>query len=312
MTEFQLFSGEFHLLYPSRRIVKELSAKLVDEKIIVAYDALLVVGFYATGILVLTAAFSSRVQRSWNWYMAMIFWNLFCVEHLLLLTRQTGPQPPHTLCLIQAGFVYAAPATSAIAMACLILQFYVTLLEVLLQRRGLEKLVSQILLFFPPLVFIGVFISSLIIGLRHPKLVARGPVQLYCHVMDPFLPNFASSIGCFAVLAMIIFEALACCILCRRWQLIKNMKTSVRSAVSLTTLIRFGLFTIGPATGVFVTTSRMGPRPQDSLTGAFVEASYPLWAALTFGTQTDIISVWMFWRKEKGTQTFSSTASSQC
>ncbi|KAH8813943.1 hypothetical protein DL96DRAFT_1625768 [Flagelloscypha sp. PMI_526] len=287
---------------------QSFTAEHVDGKIIFLYDTLLVVGFYATGIVICTAAFSSRVQRSWNWYMAMIFWNLSCVEHLLLLTRQSGPQPPHALCLIEAGFVYAAPAASALAMACLVLQFYATLLEVLIPRRGLEKLVSRTLLFFPPLVFLGVFTSSLVIGLENPNRVMRGPVQVYCHVLDPFLPNLASSIVCFAAGVMIIFEVLACHILCRRWQRIKDLKASVRNTISVTTLIRFSLFTVGPVIGVGVSISRMGPTPRDSLTAAFTEASYPLWAALIFGTQRDIMSVWMFWRKSKQNQITSSTS----
>ncbi|KAH8796190.1 hypothetical protein DL96DRAFT_1092540 [Flagelloscypha sp. PMI_526] len=123
---------------------ESFSADTVDTKVI-AYDILLFVGFYVTGVVILTAACSSRVHRSWNWYMAMTFWNLSCVEHLLLLSRQTGPQPPYGLCLIGAAFVYSAPSASAFATACLVVQFYATIHEVLLPRRGLEKLVSRTL-----------------------------------------------------------------------------------------------------------------------------------------------------------------------
>jgi hypothetical protein len=113
----------FHSLKEEVRAIKQMpwccesqmgfadSTSAVAEPVVsllALYNALEIFGLVSLCAVLLTAIFSSKVQRTATWFSFINAWIFSCLGHLVLLGQQTGPQPEFGLCLFQAAVIYAA------------------------------------------------------------------------------------------------------------------------------------------------------------------------------------------------------------
>jgi hypothetical protein len=80
------------------------------EAYILAFDVLASCGFVFLGAILVTAMASKGTRRRGTWYSLIIAWMTYSAAYLLILGRQTGPEPVFGLCTLQAALIYGTPA----------------------------------------------------------------------------------------------------------------------------------------------------------------------------------------------------------
>lgn len=89
---------------------------------ITAFNILAFLGVFLNVAALAPALFLPTVHRRTTWYGLVTSWIIYSTSYLLLLGRQTGPEPPFGLCICQAALIYAAPSlyvTPVIFAQCL-------------------------------------------------------------------------------------------------------------------------------------------------------------------------------------------------
>ncbi|KAL0950948.1 hypothetical protein HGRIS_007700 [Hohenbuehelia grisea] len=271
-----------------------------DAGFIHAFVALQGSAAIALCILLVTASVSRRITRDATWYNFCISWIISCLSYLLLSLagQQFSSTPIHAVCLTQASLIYAAPPLTACTTLALVIQLWSNVQSISLvptspqsKKRGL---MSWILLLVPYAVFLVVFIGGLLVGIQHPDSVIMSPTSgMYCGISIK-LPGWVSAILVATfMLATIVLEFLVVVTFYRNWRALRDLDARVKN--SLTLAIRIATFTLFSLMSVVVApvylAAVMAPVPN------IIISLTPLTAVLVFGTQTDLLYVWMFWRK---------------
>ncbi|KAH8833281.1 hypothetical protein DL96DRAFT_1705284 [Flagelloscypha sp. PMI_526] len=270
---------------------------------ITGYNILQISGFLATSCITLTAYFSRRIQRSRNWYMAMFMWMWWCIPYSLLMLSghqldvKTVPVPPRALCTIQAAFIYASPSSAGFANLSILAQISSILFEALYDKRGLSRQVSQSLLYVPLICYIIIFFISLSVGIDNLSQVNRSSTAAYCNI-NHIVPSAVSAVACLiAAVLILLLEAFTFALLWKHRVWLKRMKSS-SSPLPISLFIRVACFSMGPIIASILAGASIGSNGlYENPAIVLITAGAPLLAALTFGTQRDIISVWMFWKR---------------
>jgi len=265
------------------------------------FNAIQIAGFLFNGAILLTVLLSSNVRRTPTWFGLMASWMVFTLSNLLIVGHQIGPDPGFGICLTQAGFVYASPVLISFYGVAFILQLYLTVSNVFNAAQAGAKR-NVFLLLAPPVLFVGIFVEVLVQGLLDQKLVQRNATGMFCHLTQ----NLATIITGFtvscAMTMMLTLEALTATIVYRNWAAFRHQTKPVRSngMLSLTMIIRSAIFSLLSLLIIVLSGASLsipdGSRSDAALN--IVVGSLPLAVALTFGTQADIVRVWMFWKKD--------------
>ncbi|KAH8817908.1 hypothetical protein DL96DRAFT_1623723 [Flagelloscypha sp. PMI_526] len=270
--------------------------------LVITFDVLLIVGFVVcTGVL-LTACTSKRIVRSRPWYIFMGLGSFWSIQYSLLLGNQLtiGPPPPF-LCLIQSSFIYAAPPGNVLALLGLFLQIYLLLVEAVYDKPGLEKMISPFTLGLPFLAYLLIFLIAIANGLQHSDKVVRNEAHFTCHHASGSSPFITSGLVLFASGLIIILEGLILMIFLKKRSKLHALKVSKpTSFVSFSIFIRSAIFSLLPLIAICVSISRIVQRSMDTPRTPIPDlmmACLPLLAGVIFGSQTDMIAVWMFWKK---------------
>ncbi|KAF9496704.1 hypothetical protein BDN71DRAFT_735926 [Pleurotus eryngii] len=105
--EKRLQSGMNALSMTSRELESESPA------LITAFNVVQMTGLALLLAVILTAWLAPSVKRFIVWFNVFISWIFSASSFLLLMGRQTGPEPPFVSCLFQSMMIYAAPAMNA-------------------------------------------------------------------------------------------------------------------------------------------------------------------------------------------------------
>ncbi|KAF7424677.1 hypothetical protein PC9H_009988 [Pleurotus ostreatus] len=265
----------------------------LHRELITAYNVVLIVGL-VLNVLVVSVAYVSRgVQRCRSWYMFMISWIILSLSFLFLLGQQTGPQPIFGICLAQAVLVYAAPPLTAFSTLILVVNLYFGLSGGCTKPRFL-LLLSMLL---PPVVYLSVLAEATVIGLMNRLKVKRDRTGMYCHIKlaTPAIVTFAV-IG-LSVILMVGFIVATGLMVRKKSASFVGQKVPA-SAIPLGIIIRIGVFTIAPIS-VLVLEALVMLQSKSVMAMSITAIMYavlPLLAALTFGTQADILRGMVFWR----------------
>ncbi|KAJ6494865.1 hypothetical protein C8R47DRAFT_1117553 [Mycena vitilis] len=153
----------------------------------VVFDVLQLLALVLLFAMLLPALLSKSVVRMKTWFNLIVACIVYCISFLLLLGHQSGPEPPFQLCVFQAGLIYAAPATVAAAGFAFTIELYLRLSSTL-SISEVRKRHITILLFVSPLAHFIVFWVAVFTGLSQPLSPDGSPgVQrtvdgLYCHI----------------------------------------------------------------------------------------------------------------------------------
>ncbi|KAK7035386.1 hypothetical protein VNI00_011917 [Paramarasmius palmivorus] len=169
------------------------------------YDALQLIGFALNAVIVITAFISTKVRRTTVWYSFMSAWVLWCISYSLLLGYQLEGSPPFSLCLFQAGTIYAAPPCNALLTLGILAQLYISLSATIKQRRP-PSWINATILAVPIVVYLSVFVGVMALGLSDRDRVVRDTSRMYCNLSGGIASSISAALVGLASLAMLILE----------------------------------------------------------------------------------------------------------
>lgn len=278
---------------------KDLSNTDLYLRFIVAYDVLHILGFIILVPVILTAWFSPRVQRTPTWFPLMISWALATINASLIFGRQIGPIPPFALCLTQAGFLYAIPILTGATAVAFLLQIYLGFMARFNHKEDDYFSRSPVFFAVPIGVAVALFVFVIVLGIQNPVFVTRDTTGMYCHISGSRVSKVSSGFLIAANLFMLILEVLIGILLYRNWVAFQHLQ-KLDNSLSLSTLVRVAIFSFLPLVvlilSLLVFKGRTGYERQ--ITNIFI-ALVPLVAGIVFGSQKDILGVWLR-RKSSG------------
>ncbi|KAJ6482458.1 hypothetical protein C8R45DRAFT_302722 [Mycena sanguinolenta] len=254
------------------------------------YYCLEIVAIILIGLGILPALLIGRRSRTVTWYMFMFSWMWFAITNTLLAGRRPSTEPPFSLCLFQAGLIYASPVFTSATSLAFIIELYLRLGSM---APGLPISKSRLvpLVILPLLLNLTVFVGVITYGLHNKFAVRLNPSGLYCHITTDVQANFAAFLIILLVVPAIIIEALTAILLYRTYKHVYNATAqSAPSPFSPTLFIRIGFFTFVATIALAISALSLeypSPILQTGQTAA--QASLPLACALVFLTQMDIV-----------------------
>ncbi|KAF8816019.1 hypothetical protein BYT27DRAFT_6483839 [Phlegmacium glaucopus] len=282
-------------------------------RFIIAYDVLQIFALIIISAILCTAWFSSSIRRSTTWYSFNFAWLLSCIGSLLIPGHQTGPLPGHIHCLFQATLVFALPALNALSFVVLTLDVFLSLSH--LCRRS-RTTMMMILCFVPYGVFTGILIEVLILGPPPSKCRSQGTQWIFLFYIDP------GTVGLVVVKSLIlsttefcrllitsiivICSVVACLILgvrigrkCRsHWMACEILL--IRNNTPFGLVLRLGVFGLCSILSIGLGIIEIF---EWNKVFSISSAMLPVAVGIIFGSQGDMLHVWMFWRKPLPTPT---------
>ncbi|KAJ7588463.1 hypothetical protein C8J56DRAFT_1050532 [Mycena floridula] len=257
---------------------------------VTAFDTLQFLGLFSTFGIVVTAVFSSKIQRGMTWYFFMAELVVFCIAYLLIVGHQSGDDPPFGWCLFQAALIFAVPAMCAFSALAMVFQLYITMSASLAHLSDrVHGMIDLSLLAFPIFIFFLVVVEITAAGLANPPSVVRSNSGMFCTVTGKTSGTITAVLVVIAVLLMLICEGLIISVY------IKRRRASSRlldgdTLVSLPVIIWFRV-TVAASSGGTTWTS------ETTSTAFLGVACLPLVTSVIFGSQEDMLRAWMFWKR---------------
>ncbi|KAJ7865138.1 hypothetical protein B0H14DRAFT_2734689 [Mycena olivaceomarginata] len=273
---------------------------------IMAFDILSALGFISVALVFLTVLLSPNVNRVSTWYLYMLAWWSFTLSPFLVIDHQThfDPPPSFALCLVDSALIYASCPFAAFATLSLILQLYFNIIT-RMKGGNIRPVSGFVLLVIPPILYLFMFLWTLIFGIVNPDRVKLEPGGLYCHLDHSPQSIVGACLVLLATFAALVIEVMIVILLTRHWRAFRALQRPGEHTVSLSIIIRVLVFAILPVIGLGLGFTASVPGFTDRIFPAYnlLLASLPTAAALIFGSQSDIVHVWMFWRVESKTTT---------
>ncbi|KAJ6625229.1 hypothetical protein B0H10DRAFT_660474 [Mycena sp. CBHHK59/15] len=277
------------------------------------FDVISAVGFLLLGAVFFTALLSPSVKRISTWYANILAWMVFCITPFLVVGHQThlDPPPSFSACVVDSALMYASRPLAAFSSLALVLHLFFNVSTQLKHGEARPQHVF-LLLIIPPLLYIIFFLWTLMLGLLYPDLVELEPSGFYCHLKPAIPAIVVAAFVAFTTSCVIVLEVITGVLLYRNWRAFRALHMRHEHSVSLSILIRASAFGVLPMIGLALSFTTYVPNLVDKIFPAYniLLASLPTAAALIFGSQMDLIRVWIFWRRvpKVTDQTVSSTA----
>ncbi|KAF7312379.1 hypothetical protein MIND_00251200 [Mycena indigotica] len=263
--------------------------------LLAVYNFLQIFGFMIVLITLIIAWISPGVHRSRVWYSFMLSWLFFCLSYFMLAGSQVGPEPPASVCLVQAALIYAGPVLTSAGTLSVMLHMYLILWSVFKNKARPSKRQITMIQVYPYIVGLLTLIIALGIGLAHPSIAARDDTGFYCHYTSSIQPTITAVVVLLTVLVMISFEAKTALLLYRNWTAFRKFHS--QDGISLALIVRLSIFSILPMVAGGLTA--LSFFTQSTVNGAkthLATAILPSAAGFIFGTQNDILRGLMFWK----------------
>ncbi|KAF7430327.1 hypothetical protein PC9H_006032 [Pleurotus ostreatus] len=138
----------------------------------------------------------------------------------------------------------------------------------------------------------------LILGLKERELVKRDRTLMFCHI-DSTIPAYVTGVVVICVILIAMGFVASIAIYIRRHMAASRLFQG-RQVVNIQKMVfRFGVFTILPVFGLALSITQVSSKRSGLADGilTITIGTLPAGAALIFGTQSDIMRVWMFWKK---------------
>ncbi|KAJ7155013.1 hypothetical protein C8R46DRAFT_1116815 [Mycena filopes] len=243
--------------------------------------------------VLITAVAATSIRRSKLWFAHLGAWAVYAFSYLVLVGHQVGPAPPHALCLFQAGLIYASPPMSSVAGLCFLLDTYLGGIAVLWKKHISPRWSTALVIL--PYIF-GTLALVCVLLFADPSTVQRHPSHLYCHITVPPFALVAAILVIVSGSLMLCFEACILVLLWKKWPEFRRLsKTDSRHALSM--FVRFGLFSLVFGFGLGLGAFTISAGNSSVRYWSVLLPTVSILAALTYGTQMDILRVWMFWRR---------------
>ncbi|KAF8183944.1 hypothetical protein BJ912DRAFT_975658 [Pholiota molesta] len=266
---------------------------------IVAFDILHVLGLVFLGAILLTVGRSFHIKRASTWFMFILSWFLTSLSNLMILGQQTGSAPREGVCLIQAMLIYGMPVFSSLYAVAFLLQLYLFVRNTV-NENSIAVTRRQIVMIhaLPFTAFTVTLIEVLTLGLLHPEAIQRHPSGMFCHLSNQIPSQITAA---FTILAMITFLSLGILIFLKlrlKWTAVYAISSTAKTypQISPDVATRVLIFSFCPIIALALSSIQYLPQHSADATKAklnIVLAVLPLVAGLIFGSQRDILRVWM-------------------
>ncbi|XP_006459460.1 hypothetical protein AGABI2DRAFT_177395, partial [Agaricus bisporus var. bisporus H97] len=284
--------------------------------LIIVFDVFVLLGLIMFVCTLLPAILSKTVQRSVAWYSLMLAWLTFSLSYGLLVGRQEGEEPPRTLCLVQALLIYGVPALVATGMLCYYIEFFLIIINLGSgqPRRSNSPSVRFLLVAMPWIVFVAIIIEVLLLIYVRDRLSAleRSVTGFYCHLGDNLPNQISAGVVGFCMLVLIPLEGYTGYLIFRNRSVFQSLDKKDRHFF-FTIYIRLILCTFAAILAFTLSLIALTPRSPNAKTLVYptrtnlkltrishsftLPRTVPIFIALAFGTQEDILHAWLFWRQ---------------
>ncbi|EKM78816.1 hypothetical protein AGABI1DRAFT_107289, partial [Agaricus bisporus var. burnettii JB137-S8] len=284
--------------------------------LIIVFDVFVLLGLIMFVCTLLPAILSKTVQRSVAWYSLMLAWLTFSLSYGLLVGRQEGEEPPRTLCLVQALLIYGVPALVATGMLCYYIEFFLIIINLGSgqPRRSNPPSVRFLLVAMPWIVFVAIIIEVLLLIYVRDRLSAleRSVTGFYCHLGDNLPNQISAGVVGFCMLVLIPLEGYTGYLIFRNRSVFQSLDKKDRhffftiyirlilctfAAILAFTLSLIALTPRSPNAKTLVYPTRTNPKLTRISHSFTLPRPVPIFIALAFGTQEDILHAWLFWRQ---------------
>jgi hypothetical protein len=255
-------------------------------------------GWIGCFILLLTVVLSRKIQRHATWINLCLAWILSGISFSLLFIgrQQLKDKPNPNLCLLQAALVYASPLLTSSATLSLAIHLLFSIHSSLYsvpETERFHRIRTTILVIFPYLTYIAVFIWVVVMGAQHPKAVFRLPSGLICGIKIETPGRFSAAFVAATTIVTVSIEGVIITEMWRNWRAYKGENKD-----ALVMIIRVLCFSFCSAVSAAVTLVYLRNRkPSNIAMYRMVPALNPLAFFIIFSTQKDIFDTWMFWRQ---------------
>ncbi|KAI0749226.1 hypothetical protein C8Q80DRAFT_1160745 [Daedaleopsis nitida] len=275
--------------------IQETQQDLTEVRVFMTFQIIGGIGLLA---VLLTAIFASKVYRHFTWLNFCITWLIYCISYTLLgfSGQQTSPKPPsYPLCLAQASMIYAAPVLVAMSTFSLVLQLWFTLSNALQppKQKQRDTLRNIALLLAPYIAWLGFVIGILVIGTERPELVVRAGHFVYCTISGGKAGNITAIVTAAILCIMVVLDLYIGAMLYRNWRALRGSDRPGQIPFSL--VVRIAIFSFVCVIGIGCTMVFLSN--VSYIAGNIIISLMPVIAFLVFGTQQDILNVWLFWRR---------------
>lgn len=269
----------------------EATARTLAIPPIVGFDVVLAFALLFLTMTIIPAVMVKSIRRSKTWFSLLIFCMVYCISFFLLLGRQSGPVPPLWLCLISASLVDAGLPSISAAGLILMVELYFRLTSTMSDAD--ERRVTR-MLWCPLVVHVVVFWVIMAFGLSDMKKVERVHSGFYCHVDHPASFLIPAILIFFFTINMFSLEGFTIVYLLRERNL--SFLDVIRcfgsmAPVALKLFVRCFLYTLVICGMVIIVMTHLC-----GLSTMHLLPFVPLSIAILFGSQADILRVYMFWR----------------
>jgi len=256
-------------------------------------------GHITLPILVAIFTFSTKAKRHPTLINLCVTWIISGICSCLLFYDGThiGLQPGTTLCLTQAALLYGVPPMTALSTFGLVFQVFTGVSGTTSDRFATKDphLRTAILLILPYIPFAGFATASAWVGLRDLTFLTRDRRVFYCSVQNSLLTNSISICVAVTLVATIILEVWIGIILHRNWRALRKAGNGSGFDVSL--VLRVIVF--GGYVFIGLILSLLSIVAPKTIVPDMWIASVGLAVVLIFGSQGDVIRVFMFWKKDQ-------------
>ncbi|KAJ7209246.1 hypothetical protein GGX14DRAFT_109669 [Mycena pura] len=227
---------------------------------IMAFNILSATGFILLLVIFFTAWLSSNVKRVSTWYMYILAWTVFCITPFPVIGHQTHSNPPSfATCVVDSALMYASRPLVAFGTLSLILHLYFNV-STRLRRDQVRPHIVLCLLVLPPILYLVIFLWTLILGFRNPSEVEVEPGGFYCHIANPLPATIDAVLVGSAACAVLLTQALTVILLCRNWRAFRALQRREEYSISLSIIIRVSVFAILPTVGLAMSFTTYVPK----------------------------------------------------
>ncbi|KAF8191624.1 hypothetical protein K438DRAFT_1762793 [Mycena galopus ATCC 62051] len=260
-------------------------------------------GHFGMPLILLTTVLSKKVQRNPMLVNFCVCWFIYATSYTLVLYagKQTGPEPPIELCVMQAAFVYGSPVLCARYIPLLPLadihtkqDFNGRLYLSLQTAKGVLSRAAggwrfMLLLGSPYILFLIFTVAMVVVGASNEDTVSRSRYLFYCTINLPVV-NVTPATSGLIMLVVILLEVLTGIELYRRQKALKNMARVQQDGPPLHLFVRVGIFSLYSVLSLASCIGFWSKTGDDF--PYIVQASLPTAAFVIFGTQQDFLRAW--------------------
>lgn len=250
-------------------------------------------------ILLATLCFS-RLRRLPTLYSLLVTWIasgficclLFYTDHDL----PNDPQPSYALCLMQAAFIYGVPPMTAMSAFALVYEGWITISGQALPtgKNGLQ-IRTAFLVMIPWLGMLFTAIATFAVGYADPASVSRDRRIFYCSVKQDILTDILAIVTGIVLAVTVVYSIKVARILFSNWIELKRRvsdsnlpETRIANPYAAIRIAVFGIYVLLTLCLSFVSIiAPLSPVPD------LVSSSIPTAVFVIFGTQADIVRIWV-------------------